>query len=83
MPILPDPAPSVLPFPASSNAGRILLVRVSVIRPHSGTKHSTYVTIEAGPGDSDVTLFLRAIGEYRHRHGSTARIAAVDLLPNH
>jgi hypothetical protein len=59
-----------------------LLVRVSVLTPHARTRHTNYVTIEQAPTDTDADLFVKAVREYRHRHGPTERIAAIDLFPN-
>jgi hypothetical protein len=58
-----------------------LLVRVSLVRSQ-GRRHNNYVTIEQAPSDTDADLFVKAVREYRHRHGPTERIAAIDLLPN-
>ena len=76
MSILPDPVPSVLPFPP----GRILLVRVSVAR--SAGRHDYYVHIEQRPTDDDAAVLLKVLGEFRHLHGPTERVVAIDLFPN-
>ena len=80
MSILPSPVRPVLSV-SPSPPGRILLVRVSLLRTH-GTRHNNYVTIEQTASDSDADLFVKAVREYRYRHGPTERIAAIDLFPN-
>jgi hypothetical protein len=57
-----------------------LFVRVSVAR--TSGRHNNYVTIEQAPGDSDADLFVKAVREYRYRHGDNEQIVAIDLLPN-
>jgi hypothetical protein len=56
-------------------------VRLSVLTPHARTRHDSYVEIERSASDSDGDTFAKAIREYRHRHGPTEQIVAIDLLP--
>lgn len=70
------PVPSVSPVLAS-----ILSVRVSFLTPQAGTRKDTFVRIERRSDEDDAAVFLKAIGEYRYRHGLTCRIAAIDLHP--
>jgi hypothetical protein len=53
-------------------------VRLSVRPPHGGARRNAYVRIER---TADEALFVKAVREYRHRHGGVMQIVAIDLQP--
>ena len=85
---LPDPRPRVssdpaLPDPVSVplSPWPILDVRLTVRPPSGGTRRNAYVRIERTADDADEALFVKAVREYRHRHGGVMQIVAIDLHP--
>jgi hypothetical protein len=85
---LPDPLPRVSSDPAPPDPVSVPLspwpildVRLTVRPPHGGARRNAFVRIERTADDPDEALFVKAVREYRHRHGSVMQIVAIDLHP--
>jgi hypothetical protein len=86
---LPDLGPRVSSDPTSPDPVSVPLspwpildARLTVRPPHGGARRNAYVRIERTADDPDEALFVKAVREYRHRHGGVMQIVAVDLFPN-